>query len=49
MENKKAPGPARIFHAPCRPGWLENRMEYARWGRDVLEFDGSKRDVYFVE
>jgi hypothetical protein len=24
-------------------------MEYARWGRDVLEFDGSKRDVYFVE
>jgi hypothetical protein len=45
MENKKAPGATRIFHAPCRPGWLEKRMGYARWARGVLGFDGSKREM----
>jgi hypothetical protein len=49
MENKKAPGATRIFHAPCRLGWLEKRMDYARWANDVLGFEGSKRDVNFVE
>jgi hypothetical protein len=49
IENEKAPGPARIFHAPYRPEWLENRMEYARWARCVLGFKESNQDAYFIE